>query len=344
MGTAALYARISQDREGAGLGVDRQLEDARKLAELKGYSDWLEFTDDDISAYAGKLRPGYEKLKRAIVEGRVEAVIVWHADRLHCRVSELIEYAELCTEGRAVPTFSVQGGDLDLTSSTGHMVATILGAVSEQESAHKGERISRKRRQAAERGIWQGGPRPFGWTIDKGVDEHGRTINVPTIREEEAELVRWAHEAVLEGRSISSVVAYFQRSGVASTRGNGWRHSTVRSLLHRSRNAGLESLKGEIVGASSFPALVSEATWHEVVRILKQPERRTSDTTRLSSLLSGLMRCHCGELLVTGSSGHRKKDGTPTRSYVCISQRSPVNAERILTPYRRAKSDPSSVV
>ncbi|WP_081994575.1 recombinase family protein [Kocuria rosea] len=328
MGTAALYARISQDREGAGLGVNRQLEDARKLAELKGFTDWLEFTDDDISAYAGRIRPGYEELKQAIREGRVEAVIVWHADRLHRRVSELIEYAELCTEGRAVPTYSVQGGDLDLSSSTGRMVATILGAVSEQESAHKGERISRKRRQAAERGIWQGGPRPFGWSIEKDTDEHGRSINVPVIKEEEAELVRWAHEAVLEGRSISSVVLHFQRSGVLSSHGNGWRHSTVRTLLHRSRNAGLESLKGEIVGPSSFPALVSEATWREVVRILKQPERRKSDTTQVSSLLSGLMHCHCGELLVTGSSGKRRKDGTLTRNYVCISQRFPDSRRR----------------
>jgi DNA invertase Pin-like site-specific DNA recombinase len=35
---AAIYARISSDQDGRGLGVKRQIEDCRKLAEERGWT------------------------------------------------------------------------------------------------------------------------------------------------------------------------------------------------------------------------------------------------------------------------------------------------------------------
>ncbi|GAA4641947.1 recombinase family protein [Gordonia humi] len=87
---AIIYARISQDREGAGLGVDRQTEDARDLAERLGWRVLRVEADNDISAYSGKPRPGYERMLAAIESGEANAVIAWHADRLHRRTIELV--------------------------------------------------------------------------------------------------------------------------------------------------------------------------------------------------------------------------------------------------------------
>ena len=142
MATAAIYARVSQDRTKEELAIARQLETCRKLAEAKLFDEWVEFSDDDRSAFTGKDRPGYRALVQAIKQDQVQAVIVWHSDRLHRRTEELAGYLRLCADGRNVPTYSVQGGDLDPSSPTGVMVATILGAVAEQESAHKGRRVA----------------------------------------------------------------------------------------------------------------------------------------------------------------------------------------------------------
>lgn len=54
----AIYARISRDREGSNLAVERQEEDCRKLAEslgLKGEPDV--YIDNDVSATSRKPRP-----------------------------------------------------------------------------------------------------------------------------------------------------------------------------------------------------------------------------------------------------------------------------------------------
>ncbi|MEX5268894.1 recombinase family protein [Kocuria sabuli] len=323
MRNAIIYARISQDRQGAGLGVDRQLVECQEYARAHDLRVIETLTDNDISAYSGKRRPGYQELLSRIREGRTEVVLVWHTDRLHRSPKELEEYIDACETG-GVQTLTVKAGKLDLATPHGRLIARSLGNLARYESEHKGERIKAKRRQAALAGVWQGGARPFGWEIVKETDEHGQVRNVPVLKEDEAQLVRWAFQAVLEGKSISAIVAHFQRSGVPSVRGNGWRHSTVRSLFSRTRNCGIESLEGEEMGPSSFPAIVDEGTFRAVQAILKRPERKTQDDNRVKYLLSGIARCHCGELMVAGKSTGK----SPHPIYVCVSGRFPATRRR----------------
>jgi DNA invertase Pin-like site-specific DNA recombinase len=58
--TAVIYTRISKDRTGAGLGVERRTEDCRELADRLGLTVADVLTDNDMSAYKRKKRPGYE--------------------------------------------------------------------------------------------------------------------------------------------------------------------------------------------------------------------------------------------------------------------------------------------
>ena len=48
--SAAIYARISSDQTGEGLGVARQLEDCRRLAADRGWPVTTEYVDNDITA------------------------------------------------------------------------------------------------------------------------------------------------------------------------------------------------------------------------------------------------------------------------------------------------------
>ena len=59
-GNAAIYVRISDDREGAGLGVQRQEKDCRALCKRSGWHSIGLYVDNDLSAsrdVARKLRP-----------------------------------------------------------------------------------------------------------------------------------------------------------------------------------------------------------------------------------------------------------------------------------------------
>lgn len=292
--SALIYARISQDREGAGLGVERQVQDCRKLAARLGWTVVGEHRDDDISAYSGKPRPGYKSLLADLEAARATGVLAWHNDRLHRSPTELERYIDIC-EAHGVITHTVQAGELDLSTPTGRMQARIVGAVSRHESEHKSERIKRARQQNAEAGGWHGGARPFGFEAD-GV----------THREAEAAVIREATAAMLAGASLRSVVRTANDSGLLTTfKRETWSINSFREILQRPRNAGLRKHQGEIIGKAVWEAIVPEEQWRALMSILTDPQRKTSPGNRVRWLGSGLYVCgECGEpSLIVSTSG-----------------------------------------
>jgi len=163
---AIIYCRISRDREGAGLGVERQREDCEALAKQLGVEVVAVYTDNDLSAYSGKPRPGYQQLLNDLRDGQADTVLAWHTDRLHRSPAELEEYIDVC-EPRRVETRTVKAGHLDLTTATGRMIARQLGVQARYEVERMVERQRRTRDQMAEQGKNFGGRRPFGYEGDR---------------------------------------------------------------------------------------------------------------------------------------------------------------------------------
>ncbi|MFE6103164.1 recombinase family protein [Streptomyces laurentii] len=165
-----IYARISEDREGAGLGIERQVEDCHTLAEQLSnpqveFRVVRVFEDNDLSAYSGKPRPDYLAMLQALRDDEADCVLAWHTDRLHRSPSELEEYINVC-EPRQVDTRTAKSGHLDLTTATGRMIARQLGVQARYEVERMIERQRRKRDQMAARGEYFGGRRPFGYEPD----------------------------------------------------------------------------------------------------------------------------------------------------------------------------------
>jgi site-specific DNA recombinase len=275
-----MYARISQDREGAGLGVDRQLGDQCSLFTQLRLRLAGVYADNDLSAFTGKPRPDYLAMLTDLDAGRARVVTAWHTDRLHRTPKELETYIDLA-ERRGVVTHSVKAGPLDLATPSGRAVARTLCAWARFESEHKGERIRAARRQAAEQGRWQGGCRPFGFEPDG-----------TTIRPAEATAIAQATEAIVSGASLRSVVRDLNEASHRTAWDREWTSIAVRDMLRRPRNAGLTSYGAEIFPAV-WPAIVPEASWRAVISILNNPERRTNTTgsNRVKWLGSGLYVC-----------------------------------------------------
>src|SRR5690348_9505206 len=139
----AVYARISQDREGDGLGVTRQVDDCRAEAERRGWTIAEVYIDDDVSAYSGKRRPAYEQMLSDLTDGLRDAVIVWHIDRLHRRPIELEQFVATCTRAGVNDVVTLHG-TFDLGSGDGLLVARLLSAVAANESDAKRRRGRRK--------------------------------------------------------------------------------------------------------------------------------------------------------------------------------------------------------
>jgi site-specific DNA recombinase len=303
MTKCAIYCRISRDRIGAGLGVERQVQDCRELAARLGLTVAEVFIDNDISASGKKKRPEYDRMLADIAAGRVDAVLAWHTDRLHRKPAELEEYITAC-DARGIPTYTVKAGALDLTTPSGRLVARQLGAVAKFESEHAAERQQRKKLETAAAGEWAGGRRPYGFDAD-GI----------TIRSDEACIVAEETDAILLGSSLRGRSARLNAAGHVTTTGRPFTPSALRRILIRPRNAGLREHRGQIVGKAAWPAIVAEEKWRAVAALLTDPARRTNAGRSPRWLLSGVARCWaCDEpVIVTRASAPRR----PTPSYTC---------------------------
>ena len=129
----AIYCRINDDRDGTGLGVERQEIDCLRLAEDKGLTDIEVFTDNDISAFSGKKRPSYLEMMARIKSGEFENLIAWASDRLHRSPRELEDFIDTCEEAK-INIYTVKAGNLNLSSPAGRAFARILGTMARAES------------------------------------------------------------------------------------------------------------------------------------------------------------------------------------------------------------------
>jgi site-specific DNA recombinase len=247
---AAIYCRISSDRNGDGLGVERQERLCRKLARERGWPVAEVYVDNDRSAYRGKPRPAYVRMLADIEAGVRDAVICVDLDRLTRRPVELEAFMELADKhGIALANVS---GDTDLSTSDGRFKARIIGAVARQESERKGERMAREAEQAARRGVPRGSRRPFGYEADR-----------VTINEEEAALIRDAAERVLAGATVPSIAREWNARGIPTPQAapHGWSATTITGILRNPRLAGLRTHKGEVVAEGQWSAIIDRDTF-----------------------------------------------------------------------------------
>lgn len=333
---AAIYTRISQDQSGDRLGVTRQLEACMALADDLGWEVVGHFDDNDTSAFnKRKKRPGYEGLLAAMQAGTVQAVICWHTDRLYRRLGDLELLIDVADRSK-VEIRTVQGGDLDLSTSSGRMMARILGSVANGESEHKGERHKAANAQKAAAGKWQTANRTFGYGAryrcrdnECGCGDYHQ-IGIPgEPLEPEASAFRQAVVDVLAGKSIQAVARDWNAAGLKTTLAGRemtnsrtgkkavvdgtWNSPRVRRLLVNPRYAAKKVHQGRVVGDGDWTPLIDKDTHNGLVALLSDPSRVKCTSFERKYIGSGLYVCG----ICDGTMKAAWPSGRKTRAYVC---------------------------
>jgi DNA invertase Pin-like site-specific DNA recombinase len=307
----AMYLRISSDPEDTQLGVTRQREDCVKLCADRGWGQPAEFLDNDISAYSGEIRPGYQRMVEDIKAGTINAVVAWDLDRLHRQPIELEHFMKLADAKQlALATVS---GDVDLSTEQGRLVARMKGSVAAYEIEQMRKRMKRKRLQVAKAGqrfvSWK--YPPLGYTSEGKPDP------------EVAPAIKNAYAHLLAGGSLNEVCKQFNAAGIYSltweypkhTNAEGnlvrvpgstpqpvrrpWRPYNFSRFISSPRHAGLVVHQGQLLRdkdgqpvKGNWEAIVDPDTWFAVQN---RPRTMPGRKTVRRHLLTGLLRCgKCG--------------------------------------------------
>lgn len=295
---AAVYVRISQDRDGTSGGTDRQEKDCKALCRREGIDVAHVYRDDDTSAYSGRRRPAFEQMLGDL--DRYDVLVYWKTDRLVRRISAIWRVIDAC-EAANVRLVSVHD-QIDTSSPMGKAVVGVLAAAGEQESANISLRVRRKHDDLAAAGLPSGHRRAFGYEID-----------AMTIVESEAATIREARDRILAGESMTSICSDWNARGVMPTMAPAWRVTTFKKMMTGGRIAGRRTHRGEDVGQAAWPAIISKTDHDKIVRRLGDP-KVTKRGRPARYLLTSLARCGvCGNTLrasVSSSNG---------RSWACRS-------------------------
>jgi DNA invertase Pin-like site-specific DNA recombinase len=285
---AASYCRLSLAIMGDTTKVDDQDAINHKAAERRGWviPPELVFKDNSRSAWQrDRKRPAWDAMLAAIERGEVDAIVVYHGDRLVRQPRDLEDLFDLAAEKGirlAAPT-----GEYNLDDPDHQMMLRWISSRAKNESDHISRRQKRGHERRREQGIVRAGGRggrAFGFDTD-GL----------TQRKAEIDLMRECATRLLAGEGAGAIARDWNERGLPSVTGGDWQHGTLKKMMLRPRVAGLMP-DGESVAAwppvlDDDPAAAREL-W-EAVRavLLGRAAGFTYTTNAREHLLSNLAVC-----------------------------------------------------
>ena len=229
MKPAAIYARVSSDRQKEEHTIASQTEALRAFALQQGFSvpdEWV-FEDEGYSG-ATLIRPGLEKVRDLASEGQIDAVLVHSPDRL----SRKYAYQVLLMEEFArnnVETLFIKAPQT--ATPEDQLLLQFQGMIAEYERAQILERSRRGKRHRALQGVINVlSGAPYGYRYIRK-SEH--TSACYAIIDVEAAVVRMVYDHyTVRGLSIGAVTRLLNEQGVLTRKGiSRWERSTVWAML-----------------------------------------------------------------------------------------------------------------
>ncbi len=346
---AIIYVRLSSHRGDIDPSTSpaRQEEVCRAYCLAKGWDVHPHIVRDlDISGSDKGLRldrPGLREIRERWPE--VDVVIFAKLDRLARNVIDFRAFADEAAENGAALVSVAES--LDLTTTSGRFVATILAAFAEMEAATIAERTTAGIEKARELGRWAGGAAPYGYQVVSAPDGPGFVL---APEPDAAAVVREAAERVLAGESLYAISKDFNARGVPTRsakliaegrtkreKAAPWATQTLSQVLTNPATVGRSVYRGELIRDDSgmprqlwAPILPLDA-WHRLRAVLAangEAAEGRGRRVRAARLLSGIAYCAgCGRKLYASSRKHPSGNTVPT--YACAARRNGQGCEGV---------------
>ncbi|MGK5631638.1 recombinase family protein [Streptomyces sp. URMC 123] len=282
-----IYVRISKDRKGEELGIQRQEKACRELCERLKWEVLKVYPENDTSASttSRRGRPVYTQMLRDARDGLIDGIVVYSIDRLTRRIAELTHFLEEQKEHGFA--FATTEGE-DTSTANGRMILTIKGAVAQQETERMSERINSSLLQRREKGKpHAGGSRLFGFKEGSNLQE---------LEPRESEAIKRGYQMLMDQKTPGDIARLWNEAGLRTPEGNtAWDIHKVKRVYRSQRVGGIVTYKGQDIGDSIYPHPLTRTEWENVQAVLDQratPAGKGSGKRK--HLYSGFLTCgHC---------------------------------------------------
>ncbi len=299
---AALYARVSSDRQDVDLSVSAQLRALKDYARANDYSVAREYVDEAESGRVAD-RPQFREMieEGGKAKSPFDVILVWKFSRFTRKREHAVAFKSMLRrKGIRVVSITEQAED----NATGRLLEGIIESVDEFYSESLAQDVVRGMREAASRGFFLASNAPFGYKrvkVNDGVKER------PTLEVDPATapVVREIFEKSLRGSGLKEICKELNDRGITN-RGKRWYKGTLHYVLRNEAYTGTavwgKTSKGQeaqdpVRVEGAWPALVSRELFDEVQQAMRDRAPKVRRPARVGSrfLLSGLLKCGvCG--------------------------------------------------
>lgn len=333
---SGIYCRLSYAPDGSVEKVERQEGDCREMAARMRWpiSEAHVFRDNSRSAWQrNRRRPAWDAMLAAIEAGEIDAVVIYHGDRLIRQPYDLEKLIGIA-DSKAIRIAS-PSGTRNLDNPDDRFILRIEAAQACKESDNTSRRVLRGIAADVTKGVGRnGGKRPFGYGVPTGqtrtrVDaQTGETREVPILDTtqqvpEEAAILAQAAEQLLAGQTQGGVVRWMNDEAKSrTTEGNRWTSRSLQHLLLSPRVAGLIEYQGTLYPAAWKP-IVSRETWEDLAAHYgRSSQIHPYQGRRRRHLLTGIAECEsCDTTVRNKPSGGRNRK--TSRLYHCWNPECP---------------------
>lgn len=329
-----MYTRVSTEMQVDGYSLEGQITRMTNYAEREGMTIVNKYEDAGKSGKSITGRPAFQNMLDDIKSGeQIDYILVYKLSRFGRNAADILNSLEL-VQDYGVNLISVDEG-IDSSQTSGKLLISVLSAVAEIERENILEQTMNGRREKARQGLWNGGPAPYGYTLN------GDSLE---INESEAETVRLIFDKFANSDlGYSGVAKYLNLTGIPKNRHTErditkWSARCVQCILDNPVYAGKiaygrhakQKVKGSrddyrIVRTEDYllfdgkhKALIDEETWEKVKSKrastgFKPPSRVGRERIHL---LTGLVKCpKCGSPMYCNRHYWKNKDGTEKDVY-----------------------------
>ena len=303
---AALYARVSSDRQDVDLSVSAQLRALRDHARKNDYMIVREYVDE---AESGRIadRPQFRKMidEATKPEAPFREILVWKFSRFTRKREHAVAFKSMLRrKGVRVVSITEHADDTPI----GKLMEAIIESVDEFYSENLAQEVTRGMRESASRGFWVSSHAPFGYNRVM-VQDGPKKRPTLEIDPEASHIVRRMFDMADAGGGTLEIIRTLNNEGISSPKGKLWARTSVHNILTNEAYTGTllwganAKDKGEPVRVEkAFPAIVSKAQFLRVGGHLSSRAPKFSHPRRVGSsyLLSGLIKCEACKMPLTG--------------------------------------------
>ena len=355
---ALIVIRLSRLVE-ESTSAERQLTACRELCNRMGWE--VVGVAEDLNVSAGKTSP-FERpsLREWLGDGandpgrmnELDVIVFWRLDRL---VRSVTQTADLIRwlEKFGVAMKSATEDHIDLTSSFGKVIVSLISSFAEMELQAIRERISADQQYRVRNGMFRGGRIPWGYRADE--DEAGNKVLVPD--PEQVKAINRVIDELFAGKSANAVARSLNEAGVPSLfdqqlieagrkpKGGKWSGMHIRRALSSPALLGQVETADPVLDKQGKPVyvggrkqygeryvlldesgvpvqraepVVSYETFNRLQELFKQRSQGKRQYANSSSLLTGVVFCGCcgaPAYKISGSKGRKPRYRCRTKQY-----------------------------